>query len=104
MEYEIISNIVSVWFFRNISEVQSQDTILEMEFAHPRKISAMKSWKTLCALSDFANYGFSWNTHACDTIVKHATLTHCVCYRTGTFAVLLTTEPSMVILSGVRKD
>lgn len=103
MEYEIISNIASVWFFRNFSEVQSQDSILEMEFTHPRKNSAMKSWKILCALSDFANYGFSWNTHACDTILKRATLTHCVCYRTGTFAVLLTTEPSMVRLHEIRR-
>lgn len=97
MEYEIISNIASVWFFKNKSEVKLQDTTLELEFIHPSKANTMESWKILCAISDLTNYGLTWNPHYCETTIKKSTVTTCKCYKTGTFSILLINEPSMVI-------
>lgn len=96
MEYEIISKIASVWFFKNITEIKLKDTNLEFEFVHPKKANLMENWKILCAISDLANYGFSWNPHSCTTTIKKSTITTCKCQKTGTFSVLLINEPTMV--------
>lgn len=90
--------MASVWFFKNFTETKLRDSSVSLEFVHPKKAHLMESWKLLCAVSDFADYGSSWSPHTCATSIKKSTVTSCKCHRTGTIGILLINEPQGVII------
>lgn len=102
MEYEILSNLASVWVLTQddvkTTETHSDETLLSMEFSHQMKNTTLGLWNVNCAVTDFASYGYTWDVHECRTRILDASTTRCTCSRTGTFAILMTKKPDYVSL------
>ncbi|XP_071057708.1 uncharacterized protein [Onthophagus taurus] len=91
MEYEILSNIASVWILPN---PPLTETTVTMEFLHLKNTTS-DDWNINCAVSDFASYGYTWDLQNCRTRILDASASRCTCTRTGTFAVLMTKRPTI---------
>lgn len=119
MEYEILSNIASVWILtwdlgpggrgkgagnsdRKEGSRRDEET-LTMEFSHPVKNSSWELWNVNCAVTDYASYGYSWDVEHCRTRILDSSTTRCTCPRTGTFAVLMTKTPDNVSQKPLRR-
>ncbi|KAF5298135.1 hypothetical protein FQA39_LY02559 [Lamprigera yunnana] len=93
MEYEIISEIATVWLLKSRKQVSSDKFSFVMEFSHSVVNTNMTKWRINCSVATYATYGYDWNIGDCYTILINATTTKCICSRQGTYSVLVTSMP-----------
>ncbi|KAF5306155.1 hypothetical protein FQR65_LT07431 [Abscondita terminalis] len=98
MEYEIISELASVWLLKNSKPLSSSDKFsLVMEFSHLVVHTNMTRWRINCSVATYATYGYDWNIDDCYTSLINSTTTKCICSQQGTYAVLITSQPLSLV-------
>lgn len=100
IEYQLLPTIATAWLFklRDGDEIkQVRKFTIDIEFRHEPKNVSLSNWEFRCAAADFATFGYSWDpVGACRTEPVNETTTKCCCSRTGTFALILTTQTPKV--------